>query len=152
MNPRKAILDAANQIERHPHTFSFTNGVLPSRDGPDGGEHTCALAWIGYYADHQRPETERMAKPFELGYWEALPILGLAPELPEYVPGFLANREAYCMGERKFYDQLSEISGYRPVEWTVHANLCATVLRRYADKYFPEAVVQEQEVEELLAA
>lgn len=156
MNPRKAILDAANQIERHPQTFDFGRGGLPDRDGRGGGDRglgCCALAWIGYYADHQRPANIRRVSPFKLGYWEA--ILILHPDLSS-MPRSYEDRVSFGMLERRFYTQMTDCMGNSDA-WSENAYLCATALRQYADLYFPEPIQPRmlpvlREEQELLAA
>jgi len=50
MNPREAILAAADQISRHPNTFRFSSIEIP-RNGRQG----CALGWIGEFGNVPTP-------------------------------------------------------------------------------------------------
>lgn len=49
MNIYTAIMKAADQIERNPHTFDFVQGRRPNREG-NCGTPSCALGWVGFFA------------------------------------------------------------------------------------------------------
>lgn len=109
---RAAILEAADQIERHPEEFDYNQGACPQTVC---GAPACALAWIGYFA----------AIDAALGYCgDVAAWLGVPMEMP-FNP------------EGTFYRRLDRIAG---ATWHCDAQLCAWALRRYADMYHPVKV------------
>ena len=48
ITPRKAVLLAAEQIEREPESYEF---LASSKPNPKCGSPGCVLGWIGYYMD-----------------------------------------------------------------------------------------------------
>lgn len=112
---RKAILQAADHIERNPRDFNFWNNNVPSYCGTPG----CALGWISFFSG------KLAAKVGE----------GSAQHVGSQILGTNSG---------KFYERLDQLTNSRawPQDgirsWKNDAALCSHALRLYADERFPE--------------
>lgn len=107
---RAAILEAADQIEKHPEEFNFMGARIPRTLC---GRPACALAWIGYFSAMQIDNDGY--PPSDVAQW--LGVKGFLPELA-------------------FYERLDEFA----MHWRLRADQCAYALRQYADAYHPAKV------------
>lgn len=67
-----AILKAADQIERHPNSYNFMQGIVrPAVSDPN--TRMCALAWVGHFLHMHNAAT----------YMDVGRVLGISPALNE---------------------------------------------------------------------
>lgn len=126
MEIRQAILMAADHIERYPHEFNFMASGRPDR--PNCGTPGCALGWISTFAIEKTSAF--------MGFSAACPALGI-PEND--------HQEFYCRlsaAETNSVRTLGAWSGSpehwaHKTQWHRRPDVCAHVLRLYANKYHP---------------
>jgi hypothetical protein len=105
---RSAILRAAGHIELRPDLFNFGRCFIP-----DCGSPGCAIGHVGTFLGMANTGVSK-ASMILVGWDDAY------------------QGRHYC--DREFYDRMDAISDSG---WRWKADLCATTLRAYADKYFP---------------
>lgn len=108
---REAILKAADSIEAEPELYQFTNLLVHTCDTP-----SCPLGWIAYHLGLTGPE--RLGSD-GLGVYfsdtEVYARLGISNDV--------------CFIELNEFDDTGD--------WVEDVEICARVLREYADKYHP---------------
>lgn len=114
---RRAILAAADHIEKNPKLFKASAG-LPSHAGDRGS----AQGWIGYFGGYRAPLRAAAGVDFVvLGYDNA----------NQFHYGMCDVNDA--MGWRRWF-----------FCWTSNAKMAAKCLRRYADLHHPAAAEQAE--------
>lgn len=110
MNVYKAIMKAADHIERNPHDFKFTQAQAPDRCGSPG----CALGWIGFFYGLDRIDFGNTFR----GNVRRVSSQLLGLDWPDHIG-------------HPFYKRMDTIES----SWKEDATACARALRIYADKH-----------------
>jgi hypothetical protein len=135
-NVYSAIMKAADHIERHPDQFVFLTPWVPTNYIDDVG---CALGWIGAFAGmpEKNPQTQQWNSHHEV----AADVLDLDRTERDVLR--IGSGGPSVSGSEIFYARLNRFVGSS--QWRRDAQLCATALRCYAERYhkpLPDAVVQ----------
>lgn len=130
VTPHGAILMAADHIEQHPELFNF---YVYSQPDHVCGTPACVLGWIAFFAGIPATTPEKMGFfPVTRDHWDKAAV-----------STFIRTQEGL------FYDRMDELSP-RPADrsvfsrmnWRYDHAVCATALRRYAEKYHPVEVTK----------
>lgn len=118
---RRAILRAADRIERHQDQFKFSSIVIPRLHScRDTG---CALGWIAAYL-HYIPDPE----------------CGESFGDVSRIIGNVTGREDYV--DADFYEDMNELCpdgrGENEHNWEKYPKVAARVLRTYVEEYFDQ--------------
>lgn len=121
MKTREIILAAANEVEK-PSAYNFNN---PSANNIDAFRYTglsgfCALGWM--YQCAPKEDTKH--------------IPSVPAFIGRYVPVALVSEALLGMSEHEFYQKMDALEG--SMEWKVSGKVAARVLRKFADRYYPE--------------
>lgn len=131
----QAFMLAADHIEGNPKEFNFASRRQPS--ALDCGTPGCALGWIGYFM-HTDPKPvvidDRLYSYFDYnqigercGFVRASWVGLTRPEDFEEV----------------FYGRMDELHANRGgLDWRESAQVCADMLRKYAETYHPVEVTK----------
>jgi hypothetical protein len=116
---RDSILQAADHIERHPDAFDFCNCYVPKTLDGTG----CAFGWVAYFAVRQKLRFFKL-RPLIAGSDVAMKVIGT--------------------NMVEFFDRMRELNRKHRkgghLLWQDDPQRCATLLRRYADKYYPAPI------------
>lgn len=118
---RRAILRAADRIERHQDQFKFSSIIIPRLHScRDTG---CALGWIAAYL-HYIPDSE---------------CGGSFGDVSRII-GNVTGREDY--GDMDFYQDMNKLcpdgKGVGIHNWEKYPKVAARVLRKYVKEYFDQ--------------
>lgn len=118
MTPREALLQVAHLFDTKPGCYRFRCTSVPEvNDEPHWRQQACVLGWVAYFAG---------LKADKLGQH----VLELAADFVYALhPHPLGNTVSI------FYSHMDALEG--DDNWVTQADVCARVLRQYADTYFP---------------
>lgn len=111
---REAILAAADHIERNPNSFWFMEPHVPETPRKKG----CALGWIGYF----------FKGPWSSHREVSIDLLGMQPD--EFYRRLVAA-DLGC--------EPRQVALNNQNQWMDDHEICVRSLRRFVDKYYPEA-------------
>ena len=129
---REAILAAADQIDRRPHTFVFCEASVPVSEYACG----CALGWIGYFLN-QGFGGRRLCN------FEEVAIYMWKSRTPAWEQWLLDRNWNSLTHYGELYAVINENSEDDPTElwmenWRGNPDMCVKGLRALADKFWPE--------------
>ncbi len=153
---RNAILLTATHLERNPQEFDFHQPTVPK--GPSCGTCGCALGWMATFwnilTGTAFTRYAAMAEVDALGLQEEH-----ANRAETYLyHGMLRRTEEITEGSEstdtrkvnQFYHRMDALAG--GPHWRDSAELCATTLRKYADKYHAEGEAEDELIPAMVKA
>jgi len=118
--PRQALLQVAHLFETKPGCYRFRCTSVPVvNDEPHWRQQACVLGWVAYFAD-----LKAGPQPVQ-------------PHILEVAADFVYALHPPPLGNTVsiFYSHMDALEG--DDNWVTQADVCARVLRQYADTYFP---------------
>ena len=120
MTPREALLQVAHLFETKPACYRFTCTSVPEVNNlPHWHQQACALGWVAFFA----------------GLKAGPPPI--QPHILEVAADFVGCDHQARTGRNvsEFYVRMDKLEG--DDNWVNQADVCARILRNYADKFFP---------------